>query len=585
MALEDLIANLPPEAQPGAQALVDERWVALTPSLPPGLTEAAQGLRTGFQAFEAQLAVLKVQRQVALALARTEATGAIDAVRSGLSAVTGAVRSGLNALLDDAGAYVLLVPLPKKGLGYLLAGSDAAPSTPTGALSTEVPQAVRELPAWREAFSPARLFVGGNAHFLKTLGEALFDAKDPNRPKLQSATYWGYAAVVAGSTDLGAAMALATYFAQFADKKQQGSGGLSPTRGAGDILASGVRASPSGRARLCVLDWSPIRSRPIDSTGWTAVPVEYAIIRSTGLEAATARAVLDLLPSALPTEGMTGRYGSKVLRVVLSDGIIRRYVDEETLDPATTYYYHVAVRSKLVPPGDSSDEEVVQPYTLLSSPARYRPQADRNGDARGGNPPDWYRTPSVARLLPPFDKLIDRALEALASAEAVTADGLDFGDTVISAIDSQIARLQRIEEEIQTLVGQLVNLYAVPNAGVHLCLRTGQGNASTILADLATAMSNRDDPDRPPFDAGSEYVVGIVALVAAPSEAEFLKAWALLKLLFGGSSDVDPQLAGVQSVPESTPEPAPPPDDPAPGVTFNEDMTPRPPGSGDASCD
>lgn len=585
MALEDLIANLPPEAQPGAQALIEERWVALTPSLPPGVTEAAQGLRTGFQAFGAQLSVLKVQRQIALALARTEATGAIDAVRSVLSSATGAVRSGLNALLDDAGAYVLLVPLPKKGLGYLLAGSSAPPTAPTGALAAEVPQAVRDLPAWREAFSPARLYVGGNAHFLKTVGEALFDAKDPNRPKLQNATYWGYAAAVAGSTDLGAAMALATYFAQFADKKQQGSGGLSPTRGAGDIVVSGLRASPSGRALLCVLDWSAIRSRPIDSTGWTAVPVEYAVIRSTGVEAATARAVLDLLPSALPTAGMTGRHGSKVLKVVTSDGIVRRYVDEETLDPATTYYYHVAVRTKLVPPGGSSEPEVVQPYTLLSSPARYRPQADRNGDARGGNPPDWYRTPSVARLIPAFDRVIDQAMEALASAEAVTADGLDFGDTVISTIDAQIERLRRIEEEVQTLLGQIVNIYAVPNAGVHLCLRTGQGNASTVLSDLASSLGNLSDPDRPPFDAGNEYVVGIVALVAAPSEAEFLKAWALLKLLFGGSSDVDPQLAGVQSIPESTPEPAPPLDDPAPGVTFNNDMTPRAPGEGDASCD
>ena len=581
----DIIPNLPPEVSAAVDALVDERWVQLTPSLPPAVTTAAQGLKTGFSTFETTLQALKVQRQIALALARTEATSAIDAVRSIINATTGAIKGALNALLDDVGAYVLLVPLPKKGLGYLLAGTDAPPATPTGALSTEVPQAVRDLPAWRQAFSPTRLFVGGNAHFLRTVSDAVFDGKDPNRPRFQTSSYWGYVAAVAGSTDLGAALALASYFAQFTDRKAQGSSGLSPTRGAGDIIVSGLRASPSSRATLCVLEWSPIRSRPIDNTGWTAVPIEYAIIRSTGVEAATARTVLDLLPSTSPTEGMTGRYGAKVLKVVPSDGIVRRYVDEETLVSATTYYYHIAVRSKLVPPPDAGLQTVTQPYTLLSSAVRFRPEPSRVGDARGGNPPDWYRTPSVARMIPPFNKLIDEVLEGVNSFDAVAQDGLNFGDTVISAIDAQITRLQRIEDDVNTLVTQLVNLYAVPEAGVHLCMREGQGNASSMISDLASTLSDTSDPKRPPFDSGSEYVVGVMVVVAAPSEADFLKAWNLLKLLFGGSGAGSPVLTGVNSVPASTPAPDAPLTPAPPGVTFNDDMTPRPAGTGDASCD
>ena len=106
-----------------------------------------------------------------------------------------------------------------------------------------------------------------------------------------------------------------------------------------------------------------------------------------------------------------------------------------------------------------------------------------------------------------------------------------------------------------------------------------------MIGDLAKALDDTSDAERPSFDTGDEYVCGAMVVVAAPSEDAFLRAWALVELLFGPADAEDPVVAGVRSVEAEIARAAVVLTNPEPSRTFNEDMSPRPAGQGDASCE
>jgi hypothetical protein len=517
--------------------------------------------------------------RIATALAERQATGSLSAVDAVVSSLVSAIDSAIAGLLDDGGAYVLLVPMPKKGLTGLIGGPLTVDTdAPVGALNTEVsPDASTSL-VWTDAFSSERLFLGGNAHFLRTVTEALFDRRDVNRPRFTNDTYWGYAALVAGATDVAACLTVASYIDKLLGSPL-GANGLRASRGNSDIVASGVSVRASERNTAAVIEWEEFNTSGVDDGTSTLEVTEYAVLRSEEAPAMTARLVIDIFPTIRLTEGVTGRYGGRVVKVASYDGFTHRYVDPGPLVAGTTYYYHVAARTRVL----TNDIAVDMGYHLLSSAARYRPEemVTRSG---GGKAPDWWRTPSIARMIPALSALMDKIQEAIYGARATVSRSTSLTNGVLAALDQQIAKLDRTITEMNLLLQQLENVFSVPSAGVHVDLRTGKGNVTTLLGALTMGLSDFSDPDRPPFDNGDEYVTGAMVVVAAPNEAAFQRAWAILDLLFGGGDAVDPVIAGINSILAGTNTPASSSTAAEPSDTFGTDMSPLPRGTPDASC-
>lgn len=555
-------------------------WQRLTPALPPAIQTAGQALSTGLDAARLALQAATLELRAATALGSELASGR-GAVVSALSALEGAVRSAVQGLLDDAGGYLLIVPLPKKGIVDLVQGVEAeTEDVPVGALNAQVPQTVRGLAAWRTAFSGNRIFVGGNAHFLKTVAASLYDAGDQSRPRFSADTYWGYVAIVGGSTDLGAALSLASYLDRLLSPLATANG-VSANRSIPDLVARNVRATPSGRGNFAVVEWSPVTSASVEGGYWRVVPTHYAIIRSKRPEAATARRVLDLFPSRVLTAGMQGRYGAQVLTVREHDAFSGRFLDDASLATDTTFYYHVAFRTRLEGDEGSTDAG----YDLLSSAARYRPVDKPTGSPRLGVSPDWYRTPTLSRLLPVVDRLLDRLLDSVDRISGFGSRAESLGTAAIEAIEAQIAQLTRVAQELEVLLAQLEQVLSTPDAGAHITSRQGTGNVSKLLADLAQELDNKDDPKRPAFDTGDEYVTGAIIVITAPNAASFESAWALLELLFGPAQEKDPVVEGIESVTALAEEAASLASDPVPSQAFNADMTPRAAGESDSRCE
>lgn len=608
-------------------------WQALTLPVPPALTTLTTGVSTGLGALKDALTALKAAAALQQARVHDVNSATVLATSQALQGVVRALTAALDAALDTTGVYVLVVPLPKKGLVRILATPDSADEAgssylqfPANAVLAELPEAdqarLRSSGTWGRIFNPTELFVGGNAHFVKTLAEALHDAGDNNRPRFEAASLWAYALLVTGASDLAGVLTGATFLNTLFNQGRDANG-LGATRGVASLVPTNVRVTASGRALGAVLEWDPVVPRvtlgSYDDDQVSAV--EYAVIRSEKLQAHAAMKVTDLFPVGPLAEGQTGLYVSTVLAVRAYDGVTTRYLDATPV-AGTTYYYHVAFRTQVnrpkgsaspvplrpgVPPLEGVSETVQLPWDKLGGGVEFRlPSHPSEGQSQpGGALPDWTRSPSIARVFPPLNQVLDQVQEELRTLgqSSLTVSARD--QAYLAFLDREIARYTTQVSAFQGFVGQLQSLFNAPKAGIFATVNEGKGGVGAFLASVSTAFDDPADINRPTFDNGDEYVCGAVLLAVGPDPAPIRAALATLLAIFQPTPDTTSALAGIQSVrtqlvaveqaliaqltgggetpgPETfgadmSPGPAAEcaPTEPTPPPTFNDDGTPR----------
>ena len=608
-------------------------WVSVSPQAPEGLTQAAQAVAESLGVLQTALQVVKVEAQATALLVTSTESAAVTAANAAIQGVISTVNSAIDAVLDDTGLFLLPIPLPKIGRARLSPfggiddnqgfgkGNDEGsnlieyPVNNILARASESERAVFESnELLQQILSPPDMILGGNAHVLKTISEALFDAGDANRPRFGSTATFGYALFLAGSSNVSDLLSVASYFDRLIGGSVS-SNHVGSSRGMSHVVPQGVRVSPSGRNNFAIIEWDLVSaSVALGSYDSATVYVnKYAVIRSTDLRARGARSVQDLFPTSELTEGLTGVYGAKVLKVAAYDGVVTRYVDSETLNPATTYYYHVALSTRVDPSimpvpdqsGVLSEEAAAgqaEPQVIgfgpLSSAVQFRKPARR--DDYGGRglskAPDFIRTPSVVALVPPLNGIIDYIQTYLTSLGSRIQNAATRNQQLIDFLDSEIRRYGLIIDQINAKLTQLQSFFATPSfpAGIYGTLRSGTGSATSFIADIAAALADDSDENAPPFRSGDEFTTGVLMLAVGPNPAPVLAAFDLLKALLTPSTNADPALAGIRSINTqlaavetdlvnritggtNAVENA--------SVTFNANMTPRAAGAGDATCD
>ena len=583
-----------------------------------GVTDSLNLVKTGLEAARTTI-------QAAQSLAQVSANPAVRAASLAINSAIDAIQSGLNSFLDDTGAYILLVPLPKKGLLAVAAepttqdepGSNYVGFPSAGLLASlngESAAALRSSPSFASIFETPTYSLGGNRYLVQTIASSVYDAGDLNRPKFSGESYWAYTLCVAGATDLAGILSTVVSLGKIFSAPNSANT-LPLARSITDFVPSGVRTGPSGRGKYAVIAWDhvPPSSVLTDYDGATMRARQYAIIRSKDLRAKTATTVLDFFSSPDLTSGMTGLYGAKVLTVRDYDGVVSRYVDLDDLDPDTTYYYHIAVNTRLIPSGAGADsgnnaprttapeetsneatpDHVDFPFHLLSSAAEWRTPAGSSqlSNATLGEAPDWYRTPSVATSLPGMENLVDIIQEVLETQRQLANGTSDRVQQLLNAIAEQIAK---ISSTIDTLTGAVNKINAVLGSlgqGVYCTTRDGQGPVSSFVADVVAAIDDGQDPNRPPFDVGDEYVVAVLVLAVSPDAGAISTIKALMETLFGGGEQ-NAALEGINSVATTLARAEADLVDQITGggdtsdasQTFDDAMVPRPIGEPDASC-
>jgi hypothetical protein len=588
-------------------------WIRLTPKPPSELTAISTSLSTGIETVRAALQAARLEVQAFSTSLLNRELEAVSAVSAATNALIDAISQALDTLLDSSGVYFLFVPIPKKGLARFAVppsetGASALVSYPVRSLidgaSSEIQTRLQGSKLLEQLFSPGDLLSGGNLHFVNTVMDAVFDEEDTNRPIFTNDSHWAYSALIAGASDISAMIQAGSIIERLFNTPPSANA-VSPTRDVGNIVPQNVQVTANGRG-VPVVSWDLVPvSRVLSSYDQSTVrATKYAIIRSTDFKARSARRVRDLFPSGDIRQGATGRYGSKVLAVKNYDGIVTRYVDDSPLVEGQTYYYHVAFATRLEPPlrffgvnpatGDQQTAAVDFGFDLLSGGQPFtKPTQTQNwGAAHTGRPPDWNRSASLATLIPGLNGFIGQLQQYLKSLRSVSQNITTQNNDLIDIIQRKIDKAAAISAEFNDRINQINSIFSGPQAGIYVTIRSGSGGTSDFLADLIDAFESNEE-NAPPFTNGDEFTTGVIILAVGPDPSSIQAALAAMQTLFAPAA-TNPALEGInaangildeleqQLIKEITGGTN---NQPTPSVTFNENMTPRPPGQGDSSCD
>lgn len=533
-------------------------WNRLSLTTPPALETLGDTLSQSVDTVKTALETLKALSTAALATAQDPSGPTVAGFNAALQALVSALTDAVDGLLDDDGIYVLPVPLPKKGFVQALANANAdetgtnylrfPASVLVGGLSDAERTRLQRTPLWQQILDSENTFLGGNAYFVQTLAESMSDADDPNRPRFERSDSWAYVLIVTGAPDvtsLGAPLA-------YLDRTFAHGSSTGTSRGTVTIVPQNPRASLSGRSLHAVIEWDPVTvSRLLESyDNSTLVATDYVIIRSTDFRAKTAISVSDLFATTNLQAGTRGRYGAQVVHAARFDGIATRWEDTTALREDTTYFYHVAFKGELRNPSTSRNARVTPvPYGPLSRCLEVRRDARRAGAPTRGAPPDWIRTPSVATLLPQVEGFLDTVKEQINNYARATQNFTDRNTEYLTFLQTQIDRLTRLADDVLTYTNGITDALTVPSGGPQVATKfaTGTGTAAEFLAQVVQAFSDETDENRPTFDTGDEFVIGMVLLAVGPDPSRIAGAAALFRALFGGGEE-DPVVEGVRSV-------------------------------------
>lgn len=574
------------------------KWAGFSIKTPDAVGRAARAMTGGLPAVRAALETLRVQARLLTALATDPTKPSVAAANAILKALLSAIRGVLTSLLDDTGVYMLVIPLPKKGLAALLSAPPPEDATnqvrfPTGGILGPV----RSSRVYRQLLNPETLFTGGNAHYFKTIAESLYDKGDTNRPAFDRSENWAYCAVIAGAEDVGSALTLARALDQIFGPDPR-----SPTdRGAARLVPSGFTGALSPRGYRPLLRWNPVPvTRVLENLGNVTVTVtRYMIVSATDWQF-TNTSNLDAVFTGTLAEGLTGRYGAKILAIKPYDGLTTQWTGSEEIPAGESRYYTVCFETRYNANvlSDEDEESRNLGFSEYATPvAIERPRNGQRTATVDSKRPDWRRSPSVATLFPAVNNVVDRVLTYLDAIERGSQTFTDVNDQYLTFLNKQIDRFEAKARELSTVTDQLTRLAEASRAlgGAQVRIAKGTGNAQSMLSDLLGSFEENDSLplafQPPPYVAGTEFTCGVFLLGLGPDVTAFID---LFNSLFGGD-DEDPVLEGIRSIPtllaavelEALAFFDPPPvenPESANSEGFGTDMTPRADGT-DAGCD
>jgi len=570
------------------------KWKGLTVSLPPGLSEAASAMSGALSSSRIALELLRQTSREVLAMATSAESPSTTAANAAVQAVLSAIRNLIQSTLDDAGIYVLIVPLPKKGIGELLT---ANPNDDPESTEVRFPMGKIDAPSktsrvYDQLMNPTRLFLGGNAHYTRTVAESFFDMNDTNRPTFERNDRWAYCAMLAGAEDLGAALTLGNAFERIFGTDPQ-----SPiSRGEVGIIPTGVTGTVSPRGFRPVLRWNLVDlSRVLQSLGRaTATVTRFAVIQAKEWQVRTTSRVDELFGTTELEVGMDGKYGSRVLAIVEYDGLTTQWTGTDELEEGETTYFTVAFETRY-------DAEVgVEPkeetrslgFRAFAAPVEITRRTAVPPRRSRGERPDWTRTGSLAETFPAIGGLFDLILARIDEASRRSQNLNALNTQYFEFLDSQIQRYADKADELVRATTALANLASAFTtlAGAHVRVATGEGPAQSVISDLMVSFEGDDDQpvgqQPPPFVLGTEYTCGVFLLGVGPDVSGIA---AIFNALFQ-SEEADPILEGIASIPtlvaraEEAALAAFAPTETPGSEGFDEAMAPRDNGT-DAGCD
>jgi hypothetical protein len=525
------------------------KWTNVALPIPP--PELTGVLQTITDIGNATVAILNIIKTLLDTLANI--TIDLDPAKAILAAAIAAIEEGIKTLIEESGIYVLYVPVRRKIIVPptvrqaldIVGLTDGIPYKSMDANLLVVQVRLVSQSAEALALLTSSNGGGGNAGFFQTVVEATYDEKDSNRPQFGNTDYVAGLHIVAGAPDYLQLLSLLTAL----------DGLLVPPASTG-LRASGLPVPQNLKVQpvmsldgkpAALLNWDARTAYVEEATLDTSCLITHvAIIRSKSAGVLGINAPEKLFGTNKLTKGMVSPSDPDTVVVDILD-----YADVTNptpntyndysggLEAGTVYYYHASYRLKVgtldavFSGGSTTDIGYYKLSNVAIATATTRPQRSSRGA-----PPDWIRTPSVVEMLPLVGDLAKLLLGTLNQFKASTTGQADNFKTYVAFLQTEMDRFAKILGAFAGLVSKLTQLSTASSAvGVYGRAYAGKGGVDFMLADLGASLSpSNDDPGRPPFDKGTEFVTGTTILIGGPSEAGVTAVATMINSLFGLSS-------------------------------------------------
>jgi hypothetical protein len=502
----------------------------------------------------------------------------VTTINNPLAAVIQQLIDELNAFLDsflqDAGIYVLVVPLPRSFfpandkdinppnsmatelnyvetetplVGYQVKDAEALPQDPQEPLAAYgenfISQGIRQGRFLQSTLNSSlyNAFMGevqrkknGNFGFYRTVVRSLQDRGDLQRPLFwDDDDYVAGMVMVAGWEDsIEAFWIMKDLWSTFS-----GFPHVSPypeVPKPRDLKVNVLRTKKNVEFDA-LLSWKT-HGVPLyyagDAFQTMLIPDRIAIIRGTYVEMMNARNVQDIFGTEELREGLTNIQGNaKVIKEGEYRNVMTTYLDQEVeATQDDTFYYAISWKFKAFGVKDVDFEEPVDvDYFYISNVVRVVPYVSTSAST----PPDWFRTPSLGDLIPPLSQLtnfISAIIESILSNLSNLSTGLQ---EYVDFLKDEIKRYETWINNILGLIQQINAILALPkSAGIYARRFSGYGGNHFFMADLAKSLT-RNYPNAPPFHKGTEMVIGMVLMAGGKTRADVSKLEAYIDLLLG----------------------------------------------------
>lgn len=469
-----------------------------------------------------------------------------DPLTQALKAIIDEIKSLIEGLLDQAGGYMLYVPIAKRFQTNFLGLGDITPNwaSSLGIFESDVSPIDYNDPGLSKLLTDANRYAGGNAGFFRIILDSLYDTGDLNRPQFYNdADYIGGVTLLTGTGQdpLGILDDLWTLGGMFNLPDSMPRVPRPKNLTAKVLRHTSLDAEGSEYEFDTFLTWDP--PEPAITTlrdlgGATVYPDRYAIIRcKNDVGALAATNIIDLMGSRSISNGDTSTDGK--CTVIYEDTYNLtdvNYLDKNVVAARDdTFYYVIAWKLKGNNPDDVEDSgnETTFDYWHISNVARVVPYSTIPDSTY----PDWLRTPSVASMFPSIAVMLRRMTAYIEGIAGKIISVSATHDSYVQVLRDEVLFYEQLAGNILAQVEKLENLFKLPASGVYARSFSGLGGNRFFISDLASSLVPKPGKIVPPFHKGDEYVTGVVILAGGPKPSieAFLSALNLFIDVSGGS--------------------------------------------------
>lgn len=427
-----------------------------------------------------------------------------DLETAALKAAIKLIRDVIKDLTNTSGCYYLAVPIQIVNI------------VPKEAILFE-PQPE----SWEAVLPPVTGGSGGNYGFMKAVVDSLNDPDDLLRPQLDGDAHVAGVIVLAGaSTFLELVPVIEKLVKLFSGNKNSGAG-----EGLMDFSFPRPKGLRATLIPIAVTAIGRLKNRLYDNSGehicgvrlqWNRDDRQTVIqdfgqpITVTIKKVSVFRSEYPIPPSATYTQLKEDR-DVNLLAEFDYDGWNNEFFDDSVAFDKT-YHYAIGYQTESVA-GESTPIEYTPLFLATTS---IYVSSKFNVMPRKGVPPDWIVLPNAISLIPGFKDLMDKITLFLDGLEKRLDDASSTYKKYIEALSKEIDRYVRFAQELALLIQELVNLLTFPR-DVYIGAYTfaGKGGNSFFISELGKALTDTNDPNRPPFDLGSEAVTGFILMAGA----------------------------------------------------------------------